>query len=87
MEARCSYRNTECGKQETWTSNILNTEDQLVLSVVILVLLHRQHQKAKIIFWKLRAYDFKSAKTAGKFKAGATDKLQTDSYVDIFRKR
>ena len=39
MEACCSYRNQGCGKQDIWTSNILNTEDQLVLSAVIMVLL------------------------------------------------
>ena len=48
-EACGSYRNWGCGKQETWTSNLLNAEDQWV----VMVFLHDQHQKAKI-FWQLR---------------------------------
>ena len=37
MEACDSYRNQGCDKQETWTSNLLNTENQWVLSAVVMV--------------------------------------------------
>ena len=53
MEACGSYRNQACGKQETWTSNLLNTEDQWVSSAIVMVLHHSQHQKAKRKFLKL----------------------------------
>ena len=47
METRDSYRNRGCGKQEILTLNLLNTEDQWVLSAVVMLLLHSQHQKGK----------------------------------------
>ena len=47
MEASGSYRNQGCGKQQTWISNLLNTEDHRVPSAVIMALLYSQHQKGK----------------------------------------
>ena len=34
------YRSWGYGKQETWTSNLLNIEDQWVSFVVVMILLH-----------------------------------------------
>ena len=45
-----SYRNQRCIKQETWTSNILNTGNQWVWSAVVTVRLHSQHKKQTEIF-------------------------------------
>ena len=44
MEARVLL-NRESGKQETWTLNLRNTEEQLVPPVVEIVLLPWLHQK------------------------------------------
>ena len=38
-----NYWNQGHGKQDTWTSNLLNTEDQWFSSAVIIVHLHSQH--------------------------------------------
>ena len=53
MGAYGFYRNWGCGKQETWTSNILNPEDQWVSFVVVIVLLHSQHQRVRENFESL----------------------------------
>ena len=53
MEARSSYRNRGCRKQETWTSNLLYPEDQLFSLAFLIVLLHSQHQKPRRKFSKL----------------------------------
>ena len=53
MEGCGSYRNYGCDRQKTLTSNLLNIEDQWVSFAVVMVLLHREHQKVKRKFWKL----------------------------------
>ena len=42
-----------CVKQETWTLNLLKTEDQWVPSANVMVLLHCKYQKAKKKFERL----------------------------------
>ncbi len=51
MESCVSYKNLGCGKQKTCPSDLLNIENQRVLSLVVMV--HSQHQKAKRKFCKL----------------------------------
>ena len=54
MEACGSYWNPGHNKQETWILNLLDTEDQWVPILVVMVfLLYSQHQKSKRKFWKL----------------------------------
>ena len=49
MEAHGSYRNQVCSKQKTWTSNLLNTEDQWVPFAVVMEFLPSQNQKVEKI--------------------------------------
>ena len=49
MKAHGSYWNQRCSKQETWTSYLLNTEDQIVPSAIVIVLQSTSKSKLKIV--------------------------------------